>query len=247
MARALFKSWFVDFDPVRAKAEGRDTGLPKPIADLFPDSFVDSELGEIPKGWAVKSLSDLTSYHSRGIGPAYIDEGGVCVLNQKCIRGRRVNFSESRRHDSTKRSIEGRELRALDILVNSTGVGTLGRVAQVWYLPETAIVDSHVTVVRAADDVDPWFLGVGLLYREREIEELGEGSTGQTELSRSRLGALACLVPPVCLQGAFGKIASQLLLRIAENHRESLVLEAVRDSLLPKLISGELRVQQANG
>ena len=51
IARAIFKSWFVDFDPVRAKAEGRDTGLPKHIADLFPDSFVDSELGEIPKGW----------------------------------------------------------------------------------------------------------------------------------------------------------------------------------------------------
>ena len=56
MARALFKSWFVDFDPVRAKAEGRDPGLPKPLADLFPDSFEDSELGEIPKGWEVGSL-----------------------------------------------------------------------------------------------------------------------------------------------------------------------------------------------
>ena len=59
MARALFKSWFVDFDPVRAKAEGRDPGLPKPLADLFPDSFEDSELGEIPKGWEVKTIGDL--------------------------------------------------------------------------------------------------------------------------------------------------------------------------------------------
>jgi len=59
MARALFKSWFVDFDPVRAKAEGRDPGLPKPLADLFPDRFEDSELGEIPKGWAIKSIGDL--------------------------------------------------------------------------------------------------------------------------------------------------------------------------------------------
>ena len=59
MARALFKSWFVDFDPVRAKMEGRDHGLPKHIADLFPDRFVDSELGEIPEGWAVKALGDL--------------------------------------------------------------------------------------------------------------------------------------------------------------------------------------------
>ena len=58
MARALFKSWFVDFDPVRAKAEGRDPGLPKPLADLFPDSFEDSELGEIPEGWEVNALGD---------------------------------------------------------------------------------------------------------------------------------------------------------------------------------------------
>ena len=56
MARALFKSWFVDFDPVRAKAEGRDPGLPQPLADLFPDSFEDSELGEIPKGWQVRRV-----------------------------------------------------------------------------------------------------------------------------------------------------------------------------------------------
>ena len=58
MARALFKSWFVDFDPVRAKAEGRDPGLPKPLADLFPDRFEDSELGEIPEGWEVSALGD---------------------------------------------------------------------------------------------------------------------------------------------------------------------------------------------
>ena len=59
MARALFKSWFVDFDPVRAKMEGRDTGLPPDIADLFPDRLVPSELGEIPEGWEVKALGEL--------------------------------------------------------------------------------------------------------------------------------------------------------------------------------------------
>src|SRR6185437_3399413 len=62
MARALFKSWFVDFDPVHAKAEGRDTGLPQPLADLFPDSFEDSELGEIPKGWAIGRFGDVVDH-----------------------------------------------------------------------------------------------------------------------------------------------------------------------------------------
>ena len=68
MARALFKSWFVDFDPVRAKAEGRDPGLPKHIADLFPDSFEDSELGEIPKGWEVR-------HDSRGWSSSFATTG----------------------------------------------------------------------------------------------------------------------------------------------------------------------------
>ena len=66
IARAIFKSWFVNFDPVRAKVEGRETGLPKHIADLFPDSFVDSELGEIPKGWKVKDLSEVAEKITKG-------------------------------------------------------------------------------------------------------------------------------------------------------------------------------------
>jgi type I restriction enzyme S subunit len=186
MARALFKSWFVDFDPVRAKAEGHDPGLPQPIAHLFPDGFENRESGEIPKGWSVGPLQSLAVYISRGIGPSYIETGGICVLNQKCIRNGRIDFSKARRHDPTKKAIEGRKLQSLDILVNSTGVGTLGRVAQVRNLPEEAIVDSHITVVRAAENVDPLFLGINLLERESEIEALGEGSTGQTELSRNQ-------------------------------------------------------------
>jgi type I restriction enzyme S subunit len=245
MARALFKSWFVDFDPVRAKAEGRDPGLPKPLADLFPDSFEDSELGEIPNGWKVTTLRDLASQLSRGISPAYVETGGICVLNQKCIRDRRVDFSKARRHDCSKKSTDGRTLHVLDILVNSTGVGTLGRIAQLWHLPESAIIDSHVTVIRAAKDVDPWFLGISLIGRETDVEAFGEGSTGQTELSRTRLGELACLLPPEVLQASFGKLVGPLLTRLSVNEQASNTLAALRDTLLPKLISGELRVQAA--
>lgn len=77
MTRALFKSWFVDFDPVRAKMKGRDTGLPRDIAALFPDRLVDSEMGEIPEGWEVKSLKDcmnLTMGQSPP-GSTYNDHG----------------------------------------------------------------------------------------------------------------------------------------------------------------------------
>ena len=243
MARALFQSWFVDFDPVRAKAEGRNPGLPKHVVDLFPASFVDSELGEVPKGWRVAPLGDLAGYISRGVGPAYIDAGGILVLNQKCIRDRRVDFSKARRHDASKKAIEDRRLRVLDIVINSTGVGTLGRVAQIWDLPEEAIVDSHVSIVRAAEGTDPWFLGVMLLGREIEIEALGEGSTGQTELSRARLSELPCLAPSAEVQHSFGQQVAPMLARITEGERESRSLAALRDALLPKLISGELWVE----
>jgi type I restriction enzyme, S subunit len=164
------------------------------------------------------------------------------VLNQKCIRDHRVDDSKARRHDPCKRSIDGRTLQLYDVLVNSTGTGTLGRVAQVSRLSGTTIVDSHVTVVRANSSTDPFFLGTNLLRREAEIEELGEGSTGQTELSRIRLGELKIITPPPELQHAFGAEVQPLLRCMTENDTQSRTLAALRDALLPKLLRGELRV-----
>jgi type I restriction enzyme S subunit len=245
MARALFQSWFLDFDPVRAKLDGRQpVGMDAATAALFTDSFQDSDAGHIPKGWTVHTLSSLTRFLSRGIGPSYLEQGGICVLNQKCVRDHRVDFSKSRRHDAVKKPINDRALQLHDVLVNSTGMGTLGRVAQVFHLPEVAIVDSHVTIVRPAADTDPFFLGINLTGREAEIEELGEGSTGQTELSRTRLGELKIITPPFDLQKAFGAAVGPLLMRIAENETQSRTLATLRDTLLPKLLSGELSVAE---
>src|SRR6185312_5141906 len=89
MARALFKSWFVDFDPVRAKAEGRDPGLPQPLADLFPARLVDSELGEIPKGWGVGAVGDLCDV-DKGLsykGGGLANHGGLPMVNLGCFEG----------------------------------------------------------------------------------------------------------------------------------------------------------------
>lgn len=228
MAQAIFKSWFIDFD-------GHD-----------PADMVESELGLIPTGWRVARLAELTSVLNRGISPSYVESGGVLVLNQKCVRGQAVSLSPARRHDPTRRSVDGREIQAGDVLVNSTGVGTLGRVAMVPDLPETAIVDSHVTVVRAAiDRVQPLYLGVALCLREAEIAGLGEGSTGQTELSRTRLGQLSVLVPPQADQARFVESAAPLRARIEMNERQGVTLTTLRDTLLPKLISGEIRVPDA--
>ena len=105
MARALFKSWFVDFDPVRAKAEGRDPGLPKPLADLFPDSFEDSELGEIPKGWKVGPLEEAlvlqrgfdlpVTLRTPGLYPVLAASGPSGTHNEFMVRGPGVTTGRS--------------------------------------------------------------------------------------------------------------------------------------------------------
>jgi type I restriction enzyme S subunit len=253
IARAIFKSWFVDFDPVRAKASGeppesicRRLGLTPDILALFPDRLVDSELGEIPEGWEVKPLAQITTYLNRGISPKYVESGGVLVLNQKCVRDSRVDPSKARRHDPTQRSIAGRVLEVGDVLVNSTGVGTLGRVAQVLALDEPTIVDSHVTVVRADPQQVSWnYFGGALLEREAEIKALGEGSTGQTELARGRLGDLKLMVPPEPLRKQCDDSVLSIRLLTRRNEEQSSTLALIRDRLLPKLISGELRVTDA--
>lgn len=250
MARAIFKSWFVDFDPVRAKANGeppdsicRRLGLTPDVFALFPDSFQESELGEIPAGWEMKRLVDLSSYLNRGISPKYVEKGGVCVLNQKCVRDGKVSLASARRHDVTQRSVADRELYVGDILVNSTGTGTLGRIAQVMTLSETTIIDSHVTVVRANPEASsPTYLFMAMFHRQPEIEALGEGSTGQTELSRARLAAMSFLAPPVEVTRIFDARVKALREASSYNDGQGGMLAGLRDTLLPKLLSGELRV-----
>jgi type I restriction enzyme S subunit len=242
IAKALFKSWFVDFNPVRAKAEGRPTGLPEDISALFPDSFEDSEIGEVPSGWMVANLKDVTNYLSRGLSPSYCEVGGVVVLNQKCIRDQRVEFSKARFHDSSKKGIDGRTIARFDALVNSTGVGTLGRVAMMHTLNSEIVVDSHVTVVRGKSASESLYISYVLMGRQGEIESLGEGSTGQTELSRSVLGSVSIVMPPPSILQLLYRSVEPIENKKEQLYRQIEILETVRDTLLPKLISGELRI-----
>ena len=140
--------------------------------------------------WQTKKLGDVCSLLNRGISPAYLEEGGVCVLNQKCVRDHEVSYEPSRRHDSkAKKVAEERFIQLGDVLVNSTGTGTLGRVAQVRDEPEEATtVDSHVSIVRPKPGLFHLdFFGYMLVVIEDAIKEAGEGCGGQTELARSVL------------------------------------------------------------
>lgn len=249
IAQALFKSWFVDFDPVHANAafleNGQAPSLPAETQALFPSRLVESPQGLIPEGWEVKQLGDVTSYLSRGISPKYVDQGGVCVINQKCIRDFSIDLAKARRHDPNQRKIDGRELVVGDVLVNSTGVGTLGRVAQVLELLETTIVDSHVTVVRAETCLGWIYLGQALMRKQPEIEAMGEGTTGQTELARSKLGLLPIICPSQAVLKHFDSIILPLKQSIAVNQSKIKALANLRDTLLPRLISGQLRLPEA--
>lgn len=142
------------------------------------------------KGWHSSKLGDVCSFLNRGVSPSYLEHGGVIVLNQKCVRDHVVSFSQARRHDvSAKRVAADKFVRVGDVLVNSTGTGTLGRVAQMRIdPPEPTTVDSHVTIVRPKPGMffDAFF---GYMMREIEdaIKDSGEGASGQTELSRTTL------------------------------------------------------------
>lgn len=179
--------------------------------------------------WSKVRLSDVCAYIGRGIAPAYIESGGLLVLNQKCIRNQRVNFQEARRtqHDAQTISPE-KVLRQWDVLVNSTGVGTLGRVAQINQIPELATVDSHITIVRPnPKHVNPRFFGAVIRAFEHQIESLGEGSTGQTELPRSRLASFVVPIAPGTEQPAIAYVIGALDDKIELNRRMNETLDAI--------------------
>lgn len=141
-------------------------------------------------GWQTNKLGEVCRFLNRGISPKYLEEGGICVLNQKCVRDHEVNFTLARRHDATAKRVSSERLvQAGDVLINSTGTGTLGRVAQLREAPvEPTTVDSHVTIARPlSEKFFSEFFGYMLIFIEEAIKEAGEGCGGQTELARSVL------------------------------------------------------------
>ena len=147
------------------------------------------------------SLEELITYISRGITPKYTEEvnNSAIIINQKCIRDFQINFEPSRRNNLTQRIIsEEKKVKLFDILINSTGVGTLGRVAQFLddKIKEIISADTHVTIVRPdIKKINPLFLGYLVKSKQSEIESFGIGSTGQTELSRDALKSIRFNVP----------------------------------------------------
>jgi len=223
MARALFKSWFVDFDPVRAKTESRNPGLPKPLADLFPDSFGDSELGEIPKGWEVKRLGDLLELaYGKALKAEVRRDGNVPVFGSNGQVGW---------HD--ERLVEGPGIV----------VGRKGNPGVVtWASTDFFAIDTSFYVVPAMNCHSLHFLFHAL--KNHDLASLGADSA-VPGLNRNMAYMSTQVLPSGPLLDKFDSYVNAIALRINANNEESRTLATLRDTLLPKLISGELRVKDA--
>jgi type I restriction enzyme S subunit len=199
--------------------------------------IVNSEKLEILK------LNEVTQVLKRGISPKYVNVDGIIVINQKCIRNHILSFESARLTDSDKKPSLDRMLQRFDTLINSTGTGTLGRIAMNIQDEMPITVDSHVTIVRANEKISPIFLCQSLFSQEQLIESMGEGSTNQTELSSRKLGEeIKISIPPKLAMNEFEKQAQNIFVLIWNLQKQNTKLREARDILLPKLMSGQIEV-----
>ena len=236
MARALFQSWFVDFDPVRAKLDGRPpAGLDPATAALFPDTFQDSPLGHIPQGWEVARLDDIATV-MMGLSPngdSYNAEGkGTPLINGPVEFGDYFPVKTKWTEAATRFAIE-------DDLIFCVRGSTTGR--RVVSDGEYGI-GRGVCAIRANDGFH------NFLYKTIDLglDRLLEKTTGSVfpSLSSPDIKGFSVLKPSKDVLDEYERTSEPLLKRIQQNHRQSRTLATLRDTLLPKLLNGELRPTQ---
>ncbi len=240
MARALFKSWFVDFDPVRAKMAGRDTGLPKEIADLFPDQLVETAIGRVPEGWAVVSLTELMNVNPkrsllRGQVAPYLDMANMptrghvpdSIVDRPAGSGMRFTNGDTLVARITP-CLENGKTAYVDFL-RASEVGW-GSTEYIVLKPKHPLPDEFAyCVARSAG------------FREFAIRNMS-GTRGRQRVPAAALDGFAMSSPPAPVAARFGHIARSLFGRARWAALESRALAHIRDALLPKLVSGELRI-----
>jgi type I restriction enzyme S subunit len=219
-ARQVYQEWFV-----RLRFPGREH-----------TRIMDG----VPEGWERKDLNELTSFLKRGITPTYDDDAEGFVINQKCIRDGRLNINLARRQSKDVKP--ERIIQVGDVLVNSTGEGTLGRIAQVKAPLANCTVDTHVTIVRPKEGIAPHYFGMAVMEWESRFSTMGKGATNQTELSPATIGETMIVLPSHTLLDQFELIAQPIYEQVTNLISQNDKLRTARDLLLPKLMSGEIAV-----
>lgn len=219
-AQRLYKEWFVDLH--------------------FPGYEHTKIVDGVPEGWEEKSISSISSILRRGISPKYNDQGNYTVINQKCIRQTVVSFDEARKQE--KIYPEELNLQDSDTVICSTGAGTLGRVGQVFGNYDNTTFDSHVTLIRANKEIGKQYLFQSLKFNQSYFTDMGKGSTNQLELNRETIQNLAVFIPTKDIINRFELLAQASHDKITMLSNEIIRLQEVRDCLLPKLMSGEMKI-----
>ena len=238
MARALFKSWFVDFDPVRAKMAGRNTGLPKHLANLFPDRLVDSDIGKIPEGWRQGTLADLARLNPESWSSRHAPD---CILYVDL-----ANTKWGYINDIQEYTWEGAPSRGRRVLrLGDTIVGTVRpRNGSFALIDRDGLTGSTAFAVLrpriAAEREIVWCAATSGDAIER-LAHLADGGAYPAVRPRGVLDT-AVVLPDARVRLAFSSLAAPFLNRMGATQRESRTLATLRDTLLPKLISGQVRV-----
>jgi type I restriction enzyme S subunit len=244
MARALFKSWFVDFDPVHAKAEGRDPGLPAGIAALFPNSFEDSELGEIPRGWEVRRVGDVGSIicgktPSTQIAEYYGDD--VPFITIPDMHGRVfATHTQKRLSHAGAASQQKKMLPPHAICVSC--IATPGLVV---ITSAAAQTNQQINTVVPSDPNENYYWFWSLRDLGEEIRSGASSGSVVSNLSTGRFSDLHILSPGTQLRSWYHSLVAPLFSRILKNAKESDTLAILRDTLLPRFLSGDLRLKNS--
>jgi type I restriction enzyme S subunit len=240
MARALFQSWFVDFDPVRAKLDGRKpVGLDEASAALFPEHLEDSPLGHTPKGWEVRSL-DKTAHYLNGLALQKFPPGDGPTLPV-------IKIAQLRRGDSIGADHCNTDLPPAyivqdgDVLFSWSG----SLEVELWCGGSGAL-NQHLFKV-TSPEFPKWFYYLWTLYHLDEFRLIAaDKATTMGHIQRGHLTAAKVLIPPRPLLDAMTRTMSPLIDQLIANRIQSRTLATLRDTLLPKLLSGELSVNELN-
>ncbi len=240
IAQALFKSWFIDFDPVRAKAEGREPdGMDAATAALFPAEFEESALGLIPKGWTVRSLDSFATYLN-GLAlqkyPAESEDEYLPVIKIAQLRAGHTNGSDR----ASARLKPEYVVRDGDVLFSWSG----SLEVEFWCGGEGAL-NQHLFKVTSSE-VPKWFYYLATKHFLPGFRETAaHKATTMGHIQRGHLTASRLALPPAPVMRALSSVMGPLLERRISGALQARELAAVRDSLLPRLVSGRLRLPEA--